>query len=145
MPDRPVGDIAFTQFLGEEKLMGSRCGKCGRLYAPPRSMCTRCFVTDMQWADIVPFGKLAAFTCISVVPKCMSEAGYGKHNPYCVGVVQLEEGPRVVARIVGVDTKNPETIHIGTQLKATFLHPAPGESDKTVLAFTPSFNDSATA
>jgi len=49
----------------------------------------------------------------------------------------LEEGVPVDARILGVDTKKPETIKIGIPLKADFLHRGEGEGMKTYLAFTP--------
>ena len=39
----------------------------------------------------------------------MVEEGYDRNNPYCSGAVELVEGPRVVARIEGVDTLHPET------------------------------------
>ncbi|MED5415594.1 MAG: OB-fold domain-containing protein, partial [Candidatus Latescibacterota bacterium] len=37
-------------------------------------------------------------------------------NPYCTGVVRLHEGPRIVARIDGVDACHPERIDIGLPL-----------------------------
>lgn len=138
MQDRPIGDMAFNQYLKEEKLMGSRCNACTRLYAPPRALCVDCQVADMQWAEIVPSGKLAAFTCISVVTGKMREAGYGRNNPYCVGVVEMDEGPRVVGRITGVDAANPESIRIGMPVTAAFIHSAGDDSADTVLAFRPS-------
>ena len=67
----------------------------------------------------------------------MVEEGYDRNNPYCSGAVELVEGPRVVARIEGVDTLHPETIKIGTPMKATFLGQGSGEDRKTVLGFTP--------
>jgi uncharacterized OB-fold protein len=82
-------------------------------------------------------GNLAAFTCISVVPGYMREAGFGKDNPYCVGVVSLDAGLRVVARIIGVDTRNPETIQIGTPMTVEFLYNCGGRTGETVLAFKP--------
>jgi len=38
MEERPFSDISYEQYLKEEKLMGSRCKKCGDLFAPPRSI-----------------------------------------------------------------------------------------------------------
>jgi uncharacterized protein len=137
MEIRPFSDITFQKYLSEEKLMGSRCKKCGKLYAPPRPLCISCYATDQEWAPMKGIGKLAAFTCIAVVPKSMSEEGHGRENPYCVGVVELDEGPRVVARIVGVDTLQPETIIIGTPMSINYLHRNKGGSAKTILAFGP--------
>ena len=82
-------------------------------------------------------GKLAAFTCIAVGPPFMVAEGYDRKNPYCSGVVELEEGVRVVARIEGVDTNKPETIKIGTPVTVRFLHRGEGENLRTFLAFRP--------
>ncbi len=46
----------------------------------------------------------------------MVQKGYGMKNPYCVAVVDLEEGPRVSALILGVDGSNPQDIKTGMPL-----------------------------
>ena len=66
----------------------------------------------------------------------MIAEGYDRNHPYCCGVVDLVEGPRVVARIEGVDTLHPERIKIGTLLEVKFLHRGEDDSRYTVLAFT---------
>jgi len=137
MEERPFSDISYEQFLNEEKLMGSKCAKCGALFVPPRSICIRCYNTKMEWAQMKGKGKLVAFTCIAVGPPYMIKEGYDRQHPYCSGVVELEEGVRVVARIEGVNTNKPETIKIGTPLTVQFLHRAEGENLKTFLAFKP--------
>ena len=40
----------------------------------------------------------------------MADKGYGRDNPCCTGIVTLEEGPRISARILGVDGNNPQDI-----------------------------------
>ena len=82
-------------------------------------------------------GRLAAFTSISIGPPAMQDEGYNRDNPYCTGVVQLAEGPRIVARIEGVDTRNPESIGIGVSVTAIYLHRGAGENRTTQLAFRP--------
>jgi len=137
MNEKPFSDISYGQFLNEEKLMGSRCKKCDEIYVPPRSICIKCYSTDMEWVEMKGRGNLAAFTCISVAPPFMAKEGYDRKHPYCSGVVELEEGARVVARIEGFDTIKPETIKIGTPLTVEFLHQGEGEEKKTYLAFKP--------
>lgn len=137
MEERPFSDIAYERFLSEEKLMGSRCKGCGALFVPPRPICIQCYGSEMEWVEMKGRGELRAFTCISVVPPSMVEEGYGRNNPYCSGVVALEEGPRVVARIVGVDTNRSEEIKVGMPLGAKFLHRGEGEHARTFLAFKP--------
>ena len=139
MEKKVISDIAFNQYLNEEKLMGSKCKKCGAVYTPPRSICTECYSaeSDMEWIEMNGKGKLLAFTCIHVGPQFMIDEGFDRNNPYCVGVVELEERTKVDARIEGVDTKKPETIQVGMPLTVAFLHRGEGEKMMTFLAFTP--------
>ncbi|MBW1780925.1 MAG: Zn-ribbon domain-containing OB-fold protein [Deltaproteobacteria bacterium] len=137
MEERPFSDVSYEQFLKEEKLMGSRCKSCQALYVPPRPICITCYGSDMEWIELKGKGKLAAFTCISVGPPFMIEEGYNRKNPYCSGVVELEEGARVDARIEGVDTRKPEDIQVGSAVRVAFLHRGESEDAKTYLAFEP--------
>ncbi len=138
MAERPFSDTSYQQFLNEEKLMGSKCKKCGRLYAPPRPICVECYGSEMEWVQLKGKGKLVAFTSISVGPPFMVAEGYDRKHPYISGVVRLEEGVKVDARIEGLDATKPETIKVGTSIKAKFLHRGEGENAKTYLAFEPS-------
>ena len=138
MQERPISTISFNHFLNEEKLMGSRCKKCGTLFSPPRPICIKCFSREIEWAKLSGKGKLAAFTCIYVGPPWMIKQGYDRKHPYCSGVVDLEEGTKIDARIEGVDASKPETIKIGMPLTVTYLHHGEGEEMETFLAFKPS-------
>lgn len=137
MEKRPFSDISYNRFLDEEKLMGSRCADCGELYVPPRPLCIKCYGARMEWVPFQGKGKLAAFTCIHIAPPSMIEQGYGRSNPYCAGVVELDEGGRVDARIVGVEPSRPETIKVGMPLKAVFLRRSGTPAPETYLAFEP--------
>lgn len=134
---RPFNDISYEGFLSEDKLMGSKCRKCGALFVPPRSICVKCYGSEMDWVEMKGKGKLVAFTCIAIGPPFMIKEGYDRKHPYVSGVVELEEGVKVVARIEGVDVTNPETIRIGTPVKVEFLHRGEGENSTTFLAFKP--------
>jgi len=138
MERRPFNDISYERFLSEDKVMGSRCQKCGSLFVPPRPICTKCHASEMEWAEVKGKGRLAAFTCIAIGPPFMVKEGYDRKHPYVCGVVELEEGVRAVARIEGVDGGKPETIRIGTPVKVEFLHRGEGEGAVTFLAFRPS-------
>ncbi len=138
METRPFNDISYEQFLAEDRLMGSKCKKCGILSVPPRSVCIKCYDSELEWVQMKGKGKLAAFTCIAIGPPFMIKEGYDRKHPYVCGVVELEEGVKVVARVEGVDGDKPETIKIGTPLTAEFLHRGEGENSTTFLAFRPS-------
>ncbi len=105
---------AFYRKLKEEQqLVGVQCKACGHLSPEPRPMCPECHGFDMEWRPFSGKAKLNTFTCISIVPVAMAAKGYGRDKPYCTGIVTLEEGPRISARITGVDGNNPQSIKTG--------------------------------
>jgi uncharacterized OB-fold protein len=126
---------SFYAFLNEKKLMGSRCRSCGALHLPPRALCPACYGDDMEWAEMSGEGKLLAFTTVHIAPTAMIEAGYGRDNPYCAGIVQLAEGPAISGQILGVDPARPEEIAIGMPLRVAFVRRGEGEAQRTYLAF----------
>lgn len=135
---RPFTAAAFNQYLAEHKLMAARCELCGKLYLPPRAICPHCHDERMAWVELSGKGKLAAFTSIYVGPSAMIAEGYDRNNPYLTGIVELEEGVRVSARILGLDAKSPDVAWIGTPLTVAFLDRGEGEGKSTVLAFSAS-------
>ena len=135
MGEKGFTSASFYHFLGEHKLMGSRCQSCGALHLPPRSLCPTCYGEEMNWEEMSGKGKLLAFTTVHIAPTAMIEAGYGRDNPYCVGIVQLDEGPAISAQIVGVDATQPEQIAVGTPVHATFIERGTEGKKQTFLAF----------
>jgi uncharacterized OB-fold protein len=89
----------------------------------------------LEWVQFRGAGKLVAFTSIVIAPPSMAKEGFGKNNPYIVGVVELEEGNKIVGRITGLDAKKPAEIDLGVALKAEFIKTDPGPDQKTYLVF----------
>ena len=132
---RPFTVASFDQYLAESKLMASRCEDCGELTLPPRAICPKCHSEEMAWTETSGKGTLAGFTVISIAPTFMIEQGYGRDNPYVSGIVELEEGVKVSARINGLDATKPEEIKVGTALEVDFVTFGEGDNAKTYLAF----------
>lgn len=135
MTDRELTGTSFYQFLGENKLMGSRCRSCGALHVPPRPMCPHCHSAETTWEEMSGEGSLVAFTTVHIAPTTMIEAGYDRKNPYCVGIVRLVEGPTISAQIVGVDATRPHEITIGMPLRTAFHRRGEGDKVQIHLAF----------
>ena len=132
---------SFYAYLREGRLMAARCSRCGGLHLPPRPLCNRCQSLEMAWVELQGKGKLAAYTAIAVAPGFMAAQGYGKDKPYCTGIVELEEGPRISAWIAGVDAAHPEGIAIGMAVRILFSGGPQGPDDQQgaampVLTFT---------
>jgi len=137
MSEKAFTGASFCEFLSEHKLMGSRCKVCQEIYAPPRPVCVHCPAGEIEWVELSGKGKLVAYTVVHIAPTAMLEAGYGRKNPYCSGVVELEEGPRISAQILGVDVMHPESIKIGMPMTMTFVERGAGDTNRTFLAFKP--------
>lgn len=133
MTNHAINDQAFYTHLQQGQLKGTMCTACESVFVPPRSLCPECHRADMQWVLMKGTGRLVAFTCISIGPPWMVAQGYDRDHPYCSAVVELDEGPRVVARLDGVDAARPQTIQIGMRLVARLA----ADRDETCLNFTP--------
>ncbi len=124
---------AFEEHLAAGRLMGVRCRSCRGLSAVPRALCPACRGPDLAWVELSGRGTLEAFTVVHVPPTPLAAAGYGRDNPYASAVVRLAEGPRITARLVGVDVSRPEAIRVGMPVRAEFVR----EGTRPVLAFRP--------
>lgn len=131
----PFTAASFDQYLAEGKLMASRCVDCGTLNLPPRAICPKCHSENLKWTETSGKGKLAGFTVVSIAPTFMIEQGYGRDKPYVSGVVELDEGIKISARITGVNATKPEEIKVGTLLTVDFITVGEDEEAKTYLAF----------
>ena len=121
MREIPFTIASFEHFLKQNKLMGSTCTECSALWLPPRPICLACNSDNLAWTELSGRGILAAYTVIGVGPMPMIAAGYNRNNPYCVGIVELEEGTRIGAQILNVDVVHPENIKIGSPLTVDFV------------------------
>ena len=124
----------YKRLVEDGALTGIRCNSCGHVSPEARPMCPECRSTDLAWHPFSGRATLSTFTCISVVPDYWGKKGYGRNNPYCTGIVTLEEGPRISARISGVDGSNPQSIRTGMALSLDLEDLDPGRPS---LAFRP--------
>ncbi len=135
--DNQFTHTAFSSYLNEHRLMGTRNKADGSLYCPPRPIDPLNHSIDMEWFEFKGLGKLEGFTIVYIGSTAMIAAGYDRKNPYCVGIVKLDEGPMISGLILGVDVFHPETIKIGARFNATYVDRGEGEAKKSFLAFEP--------
>jgi uncharacterized OB-fold protein len=89
----------------------------------------------MAWEEMSGKGALAAFTSIAIAPTFMVEQGYGRDHPYVSGIVELEEGVKISARILGIDPNEPASIQIGAPMMLDFTEIGEGEGKSNQVAF----------
>ena len=137
MTEKSINHAAFQELLNDRKLMAVKCRNCEAVFLPPRPLCTECHSDQLDWIEAAQEGELAAFTIIHIAPTAMLDAGYGRDNPYCAGIVKLSDGQLISAQIVDADVENPENIQIGTKLSLNLIERGEGDEVKTYLAFRP--------
>ncbi len=133
--ERPFTAASFQAYMNEGKLMGSRNRETGEVFVPPRPIDPRTHGDDMEWVELSGRGTLAAFTSVYIGTSAMIDAGYDRSKPYVAGIVELEEGPRISAQLLGVDGTAPDINWIGRSLRATFVERGEGDKRRAYLAF----------
>ncbi|MCK5563360.1 Zn-ribbon domain-containing OB-fold protein [Candidatus Bathyarchaeota archaeon] len=103
---------SFYKLIAEGKLMAAKCRQCGKLFVPPRPMCTDCYSKDLEWTQLKGEGELLTYTIIHVSPK-----QFESMVPYAVGIVKLTEGPKLPGMICDIE---PDKISVGMKLKVDF-------------------------
>jgi uncharacterized protein len=96
----------FVDLLGEGKIEGTACKKCGAKFFPPRADCASCLSNEMDWFEMPKKGKLETFTTAYYAP-----FGFEADPPYTMGVVDFGGGLKLFARV----TKEikPEDVKVG--------------------------------
>ncbi|EFC84660.1 MaoC family dehydratase N-terminal domain-containing protein [Parafrankia sp. EUN1f] len=113
-----------------------RCDGCGALFSPPTARCWHCGGFELGWIVASGRGRLYSHAVVHHPP------APGFRYPLPVGLVELAEGTRVVADLVGCP---PAGLRVGMPVELTWVetHPAlvDGASDErgpiTLPAFRP--------
>ncbi len=92
------------------RLLGSRCQACGEHFYPRRLVCARCLHEGTDDVLLGPTGRLHTWTFVHVPLFAKKD---GSVEAYGVGQVDLPEGPRVQAILVG----GPDDFEIGMELQ----------------------------
>jgi uncharacterized OB-fold protein len=81
--------------LAEGKLIYQRCG-CGHRWLPPRGECPACLRGDAEWRPSRGEGQLVSW----VIYHHAYHPALAESLPYNVAIIELTEGPRLIANII---------------------------------------------
>ena len=100
------------------QLVAKRCEKCGALFFPPRLICVECDHQKMEKVKLSGNGTILTYT---IIAKGGSPTEFddlqSMTGDYAVGLVELEEGPHVIAQMTYCD---PKSLKIGQKVRAVF-------------------------
>jgi uncharacterized OB-fold protein/acyl dehydratase len=109
----------------QHRLLIQRCKQCGTLRHPPRPMCSECRSYDWDVVDASGRGTVYSFV-VNHYPQVPAF-----DYPLAVGLIELEEGTRLVANVIGVD---PGDIRVGMPVVVEWVDHDP---DLSLPAFKP--------
>lgn len=117
----PVGEAAVTEDqrpfwdgAAEGRLVLPRCDRCATVIWYPRHLCPACGATDVTWFEASGRGTVYSYTVVH-----RGEGDFAGLPPYTIAYVELEEGPRVLANLLG-DTGGWS---VGQAVRAVFERP----------------------
>ena len=128
MSEKPTVE-EYLQNIQEGQFKAYKCVDCGMVIAPPSGSCYGCGSNKMDWTTVSGKGKLVSFTVIHIAPDEFAE-----ETPYFIAIVELEEGTRVSARLLGFDPLKPKDVKLGSDVTLDYED---GKTGKKYLAFKP--------
>jgi uncharacterized protein len=120
-------DAPYWEGLQGGALLIQRCETCGTVRHPPRPRCGHCASADFSWTAATGLGTVYSFTIVRHAPNPALAASV----PYVVALIELDEGPRLVSNVVGVD---PDLVAIGQRVRVEFDRLGP---DAVLPRFSP--------
>jgi uncharacterized protein len=96
----------FWAGLEQREIRLPKCGSCGTVWFPPTPGCPVCGATERSTVVAAPHGKVYSWVVVhrSLQPE------FAEELPYVVATVELDDGPKVFARLleVEIDRIEPE-------------------------------------
>jgi uncharacterized OB-fold protein len=117
----------FWDGCREGKFLLRHCNTCGRDEYYPRPFCATCWSNDVSWKEASGRATLYTYSIVHVndLPP------FNERVPYVAAIVELDEGPRVMTNVEGVEF---DALRIGMPLAVDFR---PISDDVTIPVFRP--------
>jgi uncharacterized OB-fold protein/acyl dehydratase len=109
----------------QHRLLIQRCAQCGTLRHPPRPMCSECRSYEWDVVDASGRGTVYSFV-VNHYPQVPAF-----DYPLAVGLIELEEGTRLVANVIGIDAGD---VQVGMPVEVEWVDHDP---DLSLPAFRP--------
>jgi uncharacterized OB-fold protein len=122
LPSIDEGTAPWWEATREGKLLIKRCADCGKPHFYPRPFCPHCWSENVAWEEAS--GKATLYTWSVVYSNDLPP--FPDKVPYAAAIVDLDEGPRMMTRVVGAEF---EDLRVGMPLEVTFEQ----ETDEVTL------------
>lgn len=114
----------FWDYCAKHELRMQFCKESNEWIWYPKGWCPSCGKRSaIEWRALSGKGKVYSFTIIRQVIE--NSPAFNKDLPFVVGLVELDEGPRIYSNVTGA---KPEEVSIGDRVSVYFDDVAPGMS-----------------
>jgi len=104
----------YWEAAKQRRLVFQACDDCGARYFYPRPLCPGCLSRAVRWVEASGRARLHTFVINHRPPRNYPVAG-----PFVIGMVELEEGPRMMSHIVEV-AADPQALQCDMPLEVVF-------------------------
>ena len=106
----------FWDSCKQNVLKLQKCSSCVEFRYPASVICPKCSSMEFSWEAVSGRGSIFSF----VTYRRLYHKAFASLLPYSVAVIELDEGPRMVSRLVGVTDQN--SIRCASRVKVCFEH-----------------------
>lgn len=103
--------LRWRKYNEKYLLQGNKCSQCKKFFYPKKYLCS-CGSQEFTVINFCGKGTVETFTKITTPSKMFSN-----QPPYCIGIIKLKEGPKILAQIADIDFEN---LKIGLPVQASF-------------------------
>jgi len=96
------GTAPYWEYCRGHELMMQKCIACGNIRFPVSIVCPECHSLGADWTKLSGKGKVYSY----IVFRQAYHPSYVNEIPYIVGIIELDEGPRMESNIVGCDIED---------------------------------------
>ena len=116
----PVRSKFLLYLRDQQKIMGTKCPTCGRVYVPARSTCLECFENMEEWIEVGDEGVLMAYTIVNT-----KSPVHEADPPFGFGIIKLDGADTGLTHRLG--KVDPEKLRIGMRMRAVFNEEVKGD------------------
>jgi uncharacterized OB-fold protein len=115
------------QAMAEGKVLVQHCEDCHTWLAPGAFVCDHCGSSRVEWRQASGRGEIYSYVIIHRT----FDPAFESMVPYNVCLIELEEGPRLLANVTGISNQE---LKIGRAVTASF---EPAGKELKILRFKP--------
>ena len=102
----------WREYPQRYRLETNQCTKCGKIFFPPRLICSKCKSREFKIVKLPEEGKIFSFTIIRT-----PSSEFREYSPFAIAIIELENRVKLTTQVVDCDFKD---LGIGKRIKLVF-------------------------